>query len=248
MILHFSGTGNSEYVAKRLAKEIGDEEINVFSKIRSSDYTTLNSSLPFVVVCPTYSWRIPRILEKWLEATELSGNSNVYFVMTCGGNIGNAGAYCEKLCRKKGLTYMGCKNIVMPENYIAMFRTPSTQEASSIILEAEQPVIETAKCIIGGKPFSKARITLIDKLSSGIINDAFYRLFISAKKFRSTDKCSSCGKCVSVCPLSNISLTDGKPVWGQNCTHCMACINRCPKEAIEYGRHSKGLPRYVCPK
>ena len=35
------------------------------------------------------------------------------------------------------------------------------------------------------------------------------------------------------------------PVWKTNCTHCMACICRCPKEAIEYGRHSVGLPRYV---
>lgn len=25
----------------------------------------------------------------------------------------------------------------------------------------------------------------------------------------------------------------------------MACINCCPKEAIEYGKHSVGLPRYT---
>ena len=33
-------------------------------------------------------------------------------------------------------------------------------------------------------------------------------------------------------------------VWGKNCTHCMACICYCPKEAIEYGKKSKGKPRY----
>ena len=27
-------------------------------------------------------------------------------------------------------------------------------------------------------------------------------------------------------------------------THCMACICYCPKEAIEYGKKSKGKPRY----
>ena len=31
---------------------------------------------------------------------------------------------------------------------------------------------------------------------------------------------------------------------GKNCTHCMACICYCPKEAIEYGKKSKGKPRY----
>ena len=30
MILYFSGTGNSEYAAKRIGKEIGDEVTNLF--------------------------------------------------------------------------------------------------------------------------------------------------------------------------------------------------------------------------
>ena len=62
------------------------------------------------------------------------------------------------------------------------------------------------------------------------------------------NKCISCGKCVNVCPLNNIHMENGKPVWNNECTHCMACICRCPKEAIEYGEHSKGLPRYICKK
>ena len=40
------------------------------------------------------------------------------------------------------------------------------------------------------------------------------------------------------------SLQNGKPVWGQDCTHCMACICYCPTEAIEYGKMSLGKPRY----
>ncbi|WP_229056928.1 MULTISPECIES: hypothetical protein [unclassified Holdemania] len=28
----------------------------------------------------------------------------------------------------------------------------------------------------------------------------------------------------------------------------MACISRCPMEAIEYGKHTQGLPRYTCPE
>ena len=54
---------------------------------------------------------------------------------------------------------------------------------------------------------------------------------------RATDACIGCGKCVELCPLNNIRLENGKPVWGKHCTHCMACICYCPKEAIEYGNH-----------
>ena len=46
-------------------------------------------------------------------------------------------------------------------------------------------------------------------------------------------------------PLSiQTTLRGGKPVWGKDCTHCMACICYCPAEAIEYGKKSLGKPRY----
>ena len=54
--------------------------------------------------------------------------------------------------------------------------------------------------------------------------------------------------CEKLCPLNNIELQNKEPVWGTNCTHCMACICGCPKEAIEYGRISKGKVRYQCPE
>ena len=44
--------------------------------------------------------------------------------------------------------------------------------------------------------------------------------------------------------MNNITLRGGRPVWGKACTHCMACICYCPAEAIEYGKKSRGKPRY----
>lgn len=248
MILYFSGTGNSEYAAKRIGKEIGDEVLNLFEKIKSSDVSALHSARPWVVVAPTYAWRIPRILHKWLQSTPLTGNKDLYFVMTCGGSIGNAAAHLEKLCAEKGMRYRGCAGIRMPENYIALFSTPTGEEAEPILRQAEKSIDSTALLIRRGDKLPQADITLADKANSGIVNDIFYPLFVHAKKFYVTDDCVSCKKCADVCPLSNIKLADGKPVWGDRCTHCMACISRCPKEAIEYGTHSRGLPRYLCPK
>ena len=82
------------------------------------------------------------------------------------------------------------------------------------------------------------------QIKSRIVNPVFYSLFVKTKKFCATEKCISCGKCVKVCPLHDIQLTDGKPAWGKNCTHCMACINYCPTAAIEYGKQTKDRPRY----
>ena len=56
--------------------------------------------------------------------------------------------------------------------------------------------------------------------------------------------CIGCGKCEKLCPLNNITLQNARPVWGSNCTQCMACICYCPTRAIEYGKKSAGKPRY----
>ena len=72
----------------------------------------------------------------------------------------------------------------------------------------------------------------------------FYSCFVSDRAFRVGEACTGCGSCARRCPVNNILLYDGKPVWCGSCTHCMACICYCPTEAIEYGRKSRGKPRY----
>lgn len=244
MILYYTGTGNSAYAARRIAADIGDEAVNLFSRLRDEDTSPVESQKPWVIVTPTYAWRVPRIVRDWLNKTELRGSRDIYFVMTCGSENGNAGSYVEKWCRGNGLNFKGCAGVVMPENYIVMFSAPSPKEEAEIIVRANGRIDSLAQSIAKGESFVKPQIKLTDRIYSGIVNDAFYPMFVKSKKFRATDECIGCGKCAAMCPTKNIRIEGGKPVWGGSCTHCMACICRCPKQAIEYGRHTKGLRRY----
>ncbi len=47
MILYFTGTGNSKYVADRIADEIGEEAHDLFRRIRDNDYSELHSEKPW---------------------------------------------------------------------------------------------------------------------------------------------------------------------------------------------------------
>ena len=246
MILYFSGTGNSRYVAERIAAIAGDELVDLNKKIRDHDTSRLDAGTKIILVTPTYAWRIPRVVEQWIRETQIVAAGRVWFVMTCGDEAGNAGKYNRRLCEAKGWNYMGTAQVVMPENYLAMFPVPKPSTAQKIIQNAEPVIDEIARMIAQGKPVEDQKLTVTDRLKSDIVNPVFYVMSVKADPFRTTDACIGCGKCESLCPLNNITLRDGKPVWGKDCTHCMACIAYCPTEAIEYGKTSVGKPRYHC--
>ena len=244
MIFCFSGTGNSRYIARRIAQASQDTIMDLNAKIKANDHVKIQTGSNIIIVAPTYAWRIPRAVSDWLSKTELTGAKRIWFVMDCGGEIGNADKYNRRLAQQKRLVYMGTAQIVMPENYIAMFGAPQAAEARKIVEKAEPAILNAITCIQAGHVFAAPRKSLYDRFMSGPVNPIFYRFFVKADAFRADNRCTGCGQCARKCPLNNIQIKDGKPVWGKNCTHCMACICYCPMEAIEYGKKSLGKPRY----
>ena len=244
MILYFSGTGNSKYVAKRIADALGDEILNLNDRIKSGDTSPVETGERVIIVTPTYAWRIPRVVRDWILKTELRGARQAWFVMTCGGEIGNADKYNREFCTEKSVACKGTAQIVMPENYIAMFSAPQADKAREIVAKAEPNIDCVIASIQRNQPFAPTRNNLYDRFMSGPVNPIFYKFFVNADAFTVSDACISCGQCAKRCPMNNVTLKDGKPVWGRNCTHCMACICYCPVSAIEYGNKSVGQPRY----
>lgn len=248
MIYFFTGTGNSEFAAKRIAEKTGMQMADIYDCILNGTAFAPETDETLVFVTPTHGWRIPRIVSDWIKRGGKTGAHKAYFVMTCGSDIGNAEAHCRALCDEAGFEFMGVGEVIMPENYVAMFYVPAEDESRQIVQKA-LPVIDSyAGLIAEGARFPERHAGVTDKLKSGIVNCAFYSMFVKAKKFYSTDACISCGKCAVNCLTHNIELKAGKPVWGDKCVHCMKCICDCPEGAIEYGKASLGKPRYHCPE
>lgn len=244
MVLYFTGTGNSRYVAERIAQALGDTLCSLNDRIKAGDTSPVNSDARLIIVVPTYAWRIPHIVQEHLENTVFPGAAQVWFVMTCGGQIGGAGRHNQAFARRMGLAYQGTAQIVMPENFIAMFNAPTVEEARRIVAKAEPFIDRAIAAIRAGHMFSPPRKKLYDRIASSAVNPVFYPLFVKANSFTASDVCIGCGKCEKLCPLNNITLQNARPVWGTNCTQCMACICYCPTRAIEYGKKSVGKPRY----
>ena len=242
MVLYFSGTGNSRYVAKKIAEVSEDELVSICQQIKSGDFSEIRSKKPLVFVGPVYAGRLPRVMDEYIRKVKFIGTQKAYFVVTCAQTPWATVQYVKKMCDEKSFSLLGFNSIVMPQGYIAGGGTQPKEVNENILKEAEPKIISIAetirdKQILPAEQPGKA-------MMSNVLNPIMYSMMISAKGFKTTDKCTGCGKCEQRCPLNNIKMTNGKPVWGNSCTHCMACIAGCPKEAIEYGKKTVGKPRY----
>lgn len=250
MILYFSGTGNSEYVAGRLAEAISDEYLDICQRLKNNDYSAFSSDRPWVIVAPTYAWQAPRMIRKWLIKTRLSGEKKIYFVLTCEASVGDAAGYLKAIAERKKLEYMGLGRVIMPNNYFILSKVPDREKALEIIAGSEEHINELAYRIKNREPFDEIKRRLFDKTKSMGINKSFNSWFGKHpidRKFEALDSCVGCGNCEKVCPTGNISIgEDKKPVWSGNCVQCLSCISRCPEDAIVYGKKHK--EKYFCPK
>ena len=129
MILYFSATGNTRFIAQELARRLNDEALDLTARIREGNHSPIESQKPFVICSPVYVCEPPRFLLSFLRKTPLCGNGDVYFVFTSGGYSGISAVLCRQLARSKGLRYRGSADFKMPRNYLISTAYPPLEKA-----------------------------------------------------------------------------------------------------------------------
>jgi len=247
MIFVFSGTGNSRYLAAALAERLDDEVISLNDILKNHKETRFTSEKPFVIVSPIYAWRYPCIVEDFIRTAEFSGSKDIYFVATMGENTGSCDRFAAKLAQQKGMNCMGFRGVVMPNNYVVDSVMESAEVNDAIIEKALLQVDEIAAAIEAGIPIEKTDYTALPALLSGPVHNMFTKYMHSAEKFTVSDACISCGQCVRLCVMNNVTLQPGgKPVFGKDCINCFACLQACPKQAINIPGKTETHGRYFC--
>ena len=247
MVLYFSGTGNTEYIAKLIADGLKDKCVDLIDRIRNNDRTPLYSEKNYVICAPIYVCEMPLFLIKYLKTITFNGNKKVYFVFTSGGYCGSAKVQAKLFSLKKKLKCLGCVEFVMPRNYVANNKYSMDDEKviRLKISNATQKVKQVVEDIKNENKLKTRHVWLFETLIIAPFAPLWTKYMLVAKDFYSTDECIGCRLCEKVCPLNNIRIVDRKPKWGESCTHCMACISKCPKIAIEFGNLTQGKTRYL---
>ncbi|MDE5982464.1 MAG: EFR1 family ferrodoxin [Duncaniella sp.] len=246
MILYFSGTGNSRYVAERLGALLGDKVVPMFPDKKPAMLADDNR---LIWVFPIYSWGVPPIVRRVISTLTITDRPTIdcYMVATCGDDIGHANRMWRRDISRRGWTPVATYSVQMPNNYVCMkgFDVDAPETAESKIAASRQRIAAIAYRIKSRTETDDAVTGSWPWIKTAIIYPWFVRNAMSPRKFRWTEDCISCGKCAHVCPLRNITMdSDNHPSWGDNCAFCLACYHICPRHAVAYSNATKDKGQY----
>jgi len=241
----FSSTGNSLTIARQIANRLGDCTIkSMTAEPPEEPIGGPGESIGFVF--PVFFIGLPRLVKRFIEKLAiLEGTYCFAFINFGGDGVGTLGML-EDILKAKGVRLSYADGVKMPGNFIVNYQAFAPDVIQKLMENAVKKTDEAAEMIANGQLQPVKRNA---KLISKILNHMYLYKGIAEwdEKFEATSKCNGCGTCAKVCPVKNIKMEDQHPVWQHQCERCVACIQWCPREAIEYGKKTIGRRRYHNP-
>ena len=261
LVLYFSGTGNTHYVAEYISKQLSSKKKYkvTLSAIEKCNKQEISNYDILFVGFPVYAGNMPVFMQEYIKDIPLTTTKAVYLFCTKGAFSGNAIPNAVKLLQKVGYITMGYAEEWMPGSDGLAFLDKDSKAVEKMTdkdfskLDAIDGMLSNIDEIFK-KPINleKYKIKVPIKISGLILGGIFKIIYKPMerkfkKKFWVDDSCIQCGLCEKICPSNNIKLNNGKVEFGDDCYLCMRCVHQCPKEAIQIGKGTVGKFRWKGP-
>lgn len=234
MIFYFSATGNSKYVAERIAKATNDEVMYILDY---QDEYAISDGENIGIVTPTYAWSFPSVVKDFFSKLKLNYQQSPYFffVATFGFLDGFIGKEAQQVLKEQtGLPVSAVFNVRMPDNWTPSFDLSDPDKVAKQVADAE-PQIDDVIEKIHHKKFGNFMKRQGPMFTASFMHKHYEKMRLTSNLSVSGD-CIGCGLCAKKCPVQAIEIRDKKPVWvKEQCAMCLGCLHRCPKFVIQYG-------------
>lgn len=225
-ILYFSGTGNSYITAKLIAGREG----MLFNMGNSVVERIADEYVGIVVPC--YCADIPDKAREFLSKVKIE-SEYIFAIVTCGSSVGNCFQSINNCLKENGAHLSYAKKLVLPDSCIIL--ATKTEVAKKQLSTHKSRVNDISKDLSE----KVVNVSFKDKKTPTAYTKIMWKMFkgfYKLDKKKTNARCIKCGKCILYCPVKNISIKEGKVVFGDKCENCFACIQRCEKMAIEFGK------------
>jgi Pyruvate/2-oxoacid:ferredoxin oxidoreductase delta subunit/flavodoxin len=250
-IFYFSASGNSLALARDIAEKTDGKLIAIPSVINKETIKTDADvvGIVFPVYYATNDCGIPLIVERFVNKLEDIDSKYIFAVCTHSGMPGETIENLRKLIKSRGgelaagfIVKMGSKKIAEKEQQkMLVNQKKKAVEVCEYVALQKRGKFET-RGILRKIVFAPLLFLLIKpvfsrryrKLSNIKQHLPFMELVPFAdRSFQCDDKkCTGCGICAQVCPVSNIKMVNDRPEWQHHCETCYACYGWCPNAAI----------------
>jgi ferredoxin len=237
--LYFSGTGNTEYAARRFARFLGTAEENILS-IEDSGVMiekALAGADTVVIAYPNLLCCIPKILSDYvLGHIEWFENKNIIALVTYAMFSFDCDLTLFRLLRKRRaqFTAVGGVTVQMPLNVCDMklMKPLPDEEIRRLREAADKKLEERAQAVLEGEVIFDGREWM--RPVAFLRQRMFYQSRIKKyyARVRVNINCVGCGECARRCPMRNFEIRDGRAEQKGRCAQCYRCANLCPQNAI----------------
>jgi len=242
----YTGTGNSLWIARQLALELEDAALQ-FMPFLSKEMQTEAGRVG--IIFPVHIWGLPSHVIQFVHRLHVKPETYLFALAVNAGQPAATLIQLQKITSARGASLAAGWSFVMPSNYTPWGGPGPIDIQQRRFREAQEKVKTLAGAILRGERKSVDRGPLWQNIVlSWIYKLSFRSVHKMDKKFWVDDKCNRCGICSEVCPAGNIEMTGGTPAWHHRCEQCLACLQWCPQEAIQYGEKTAKYPRYHHPE
>jgi ferredoxin len=246
-LFYYTGTGNSLWTARMLAKEMSDAEIIPISSTSEDSIRSVAEAIG--IIFPVHIWGLPRRVIAFVDALAKNTSRYYFAVAVNAGQVAATLIQLQKRMQNRGLSLAAGFELIMPSNYIP-WGGPGPEEEQNRQIEVARNKISriVAACAVRERrPVEKGPLWQ-NIFFTGINRLSFTRVPTMDRSFWADEKCNGCGICKSICPSGNIAIPGDRPTWLHHCEQCLACIQWCPQEAIQFGKKTPRYKRYHHPE